>query len=89
MRCARLVCMFKVSLKKGDVMHAIHLTHHFPFVESFDVDVAPQTQPATTKTEDVHLAAIIDLPMLGAWTAILVWMALFAGFLYSWFTMGG
>jgi hypothetical protein len=82
--------MLKVSSEKGDAMHAIHLTHHFPFVEAFDVDVAPQSEAATaTKTEEAHFAAIIDLPMLGAWTAILVYMALFAGFLYSWFTMGG
>ena len=29
-----------------------------------------------------------DLSLAGAGAAILVWMALFAGFLFSWFTMG-
>ena len=42
-----------------------------------------------TKTQALTVEPRFDYTLAGAGAAILVWMALFAGFLYSWFTMGG
>lgn len=65
-------------------MTTLHFDSHFPFVL--------EREPAATATETQTLSQAqtptIDVSMMGAWTAIIVWMALFGGLLYSWFTMG-
>lgn len=49
-------------------------------------DASPETKAqAATILHEPHL----DVSLAGAGVAILLWMALFTGFLYSWFTMGG
>lgn len=59
-------------------MRSIH------FIPHFDAHPLPAEAEQTEPARDLSF----DLPMVGAWAAVLVWMVLFAGFLYSWFTMG-
>lgn len=49
--------------------------------------VPTQTRPGT-KTQATPHEPHFDVSLAGAGIAILLWMALFTGFLYSWFTLG-
>lgn len=64
------------------------------YEDDFEILLAPSSaldealaQPKTQAATTVHEPPF-DFSLAGAGIAVLLWMALFVGFLYSWFTMG-
>lgn len=52
------------------------------------LDFLPTRTRPGTKTQAPKHEPHFDVSLAGAGVAILLWMALFTGFLYSWFALG-
>ncbi len=53
------------------------------------LDFLPTQTRSGTKTRAPKHEPHFDVSLAGGGVAIVLWMALFTGFLYSWFTLGG
>lgn len=87
--------MFTVCSTGKEIAMNATLNDTSHYADDFEIDVEPAgsldealTRPKALDAAVLEVEPPFDLSLAGAGIAVLLFMALFSGFLYSWFTMG-